>query len=236
MSRLQTHQQKQFKTRVIGLMILLCLLLYFIFTVGIRLLLNASVFIANLTSKKATNEITKVDDTYGSIDIDFIPTATNSSQIIVSGSVSNLNSLNFFLNSEKVKEISLNSSDSFSEEIGKLKEGQNIIYIKGSLNGSKNTKQSRKFTVIYKAEKPKLKISEPADKSKTSKQEIKIKGSTDKEIFVKINELPIVVDAQGNFEATVQLKDGENMFTITALDIAGNSETKTISLTYQKED
>lgn len=236
MSRLQSHQQKKFMTRVIGLVILLCLVLYFIFTFGIRLLLNASVFIANLTSKKSTNQLTKIDDTYGSIDIDSIPTATNSSRIILGGSVNNLSSLEFFLNSEKVKEISLNSSDLFSEEIGELKEGQNTIYIKGSLKGSKNTKQSREFTVIYKAEKPKLEVSEPAEKSKTSKREIKIKGSTDKEIFIKINELPIVVDAQGNFETTVQLKDGENVFTITALDIAGNVETKTISVMYQKED
>lgn len=235
MSRLQSREQKKFMTRVIGLVIVLCLVLYFIFTIGIRLLLNASVFIANLTSKKPTDQLTKVDDTYGLVDIESIPTATNSSHIIVSGSVTNLNTLDFYLNSEKVKEISLNSSDSFSEEIGELKEGQNTVYVKGVLKDSTHTKQTGEFTVIYKSEKPKLEISEPEDKSTVSKQEIKIKGSTDKEIFIKLNDVPVVVDAQGNFESTVQLKDGENVFTITALDIAGNVETKTISVTY-KED
>lgn len=235
MTRLQSREQKKFITRVIGLVIILCLVLYFIFTIGIKLLLNVSVFIANLSSKKTTNQLTKADDAYGSIDINSIPTATNSSQIIIGGSVTNLSSLEFFLNSEKVKEVSLNASDIFSEEIAQLKEGQNTIYVKGILGDSKNARQSREFTVIYKPEKPKLEITEPADKSKTSKQEIKIKGSTDKEVFVKINELPVVVDAQGNFESTVQIKDGENVFTITALDIAGNEETKTISVTYQKD-
>lgn len=236
MSRLQSHQQKQFYTRVIGLVVLLFVVLYFIFTIGFRLLLNASVFIANLTSKKPVDQLTKTDETYGSIDIDTIPTATNSSRIIVGGSVKNLSSITFFLNSREVKELALNSSDSFSEEIGDLEKGQNTVYIQGSLKDSKSKKKSREFSVLYKPEKPKLEISEPGDQSKTSKQEIKIKGSTDKEIFIKMNELPLVVDAQGNFETSVQLKEGENVFTIAAVDIAGNVETKTISVTYQKEN
>lgn len=211
------------------------LVLYFIFTVGIKLLLNASVFVANLTSKKVQNQLIKNDDTYGSIDIDSIPTATNAARIIVGGSVINLSSLEFYLNGEKVQEISLNSSDSFSEIIGDLKNGQNTVYIKGKLQGSNNTRESKEFSVLYKPEKPKLEISEPADKSKTSKTEIKIKGITDKETFIKVNELPVVVDPQGNFETSVQLKDGENLFTVIAIDIAGNNEIKTISVTYQKD-
>jgi hypothetical protein len=197
--------------------------------------LNASVFVANLTSKKVQNQLIKNDDTYGSIDIDSIPTATNAARIIVGGSVINLSSLEFYLNGEKVQEISLNSSDSFSEIIGDLKNGQNTVYIKGKLQGSNNTRESKEFSVLYKPEKPKLEISEPADKSKTSKTEIKIKGITDKETFIKVNELPVVVDPQGNFETSVQLKDGENLFTVIAIDIAGNNEIKTISVTYQKD-
>ena len=222
-------------TRFITLVIILLLVLYFIFTVGIKLLLNASVFVANLTSKKVQNQLIKNDDTYGSIDIDSIPTATNAARIIVGGSVINLSSLEFYLNGEKVQEISLNSSDSFSEIIGDLKNGQNTVYIKGKLQGSNNTRESKEFSVLYKPEKPKLEISEPADKSKTSKTEIKIKGITDKETFIKVNELPVVVDPQGNFETSVQLKDGENLFTVIAIDIAGNNEIKTISVTYQKD-
>lgn len=235
MSRLQAHEQKKFITRVIGLVIILCLVLYFIFSVGIRLLLNASVFVANLTAKKTTSQLTKADDSYGSVDIDSIPTATNSSQIIVSGSVTNLHNLEFYLNGEKVKEITLNSSDSFAEKIGDLQDGQNIVYIKGTFADSTKKKQSREYTVMYKAKAPKLEITDPSDNSTTSKSEITIKGSTDKETFVKINELPVVVDAQGNFQSSAQLKEGSNSFTIIALDIAGNTETKTISVTYKKD-
>jgi hypothetical protein len=236
MSRLQKHQQKKFATKIVSLIIILFFVIYFIFTVGFRLLLNVSAFIANLTSKKQTNQTVKSEGVYGSIYIDSIPTATNSSKIMVGGSVVNLSTVEFYLNSEKVKEIKMNASDYFSEEIGDLKKNQNTVYIRGKLKDSREAKQSKEFNVLYKPDKPKLEVKEPADKSKTSKQEIKIKGETDKETFIKINDFPVVVDANGNFEYTVQLKDGDNSFTVTAEDIAGNVETKTIAVTYQKED
>ncbi len=223
-------------TRFIGLVIVLFLVLYFIFTIGFRFLLNVSVFVANLTAKKTDGQLQKNDDTFGSIDIDSIPSATNSARIIVEGSVVNLSSVEFYLNSENVKQIILNALDSFSEQIGDLKKGKNIIYIKGKFKDSKTTKQSKEFSVFYKPEKPKLEIREPFDKSTTSQSDIKIKGSTDKETFIKINDFPLVVDANGNFETSVHLKDGDNSFTIVAEDMAGNIETKTIFVIYQKQD
>ena len=80
-----------------------------------------------------------------------------------------------------------------------------------------------------------MEITEPSDNFSTSNQEIKIKGSTDKETYVHINDLPVVVDANGNFETSIRLKDGDNQITATAQDIAGNTETKTLKVTYQKD-
>ena len=47
--------------------------------------------------------------------------------------------------------------------------------------------------------------------------------------------MPVVVDANGNFEISVRLKDGDNQITAKAQDIAGNEEIKTIKVTYQKD-
>ena len=44
-----------------------------------------------------------------------------------------------------------------------------------------------------------------------------------------------MVDANGSFETSVRLKDGDNQIVATAQDIAGNVETKTIKVTYQKD-
>ena len=91
-------------------------------------------------------------------------------------------------------------------------------------------------SVFFNNEKPKLEISEPADNLKTSKQDLSIKGATDKEIFIKINDFPIVVDANGNWETNIKLKDGDNLITIIASDLAGNTESKIITVNYQKEE
>ena len=146
----------------------------------------------------------------------------------------NFDILNFYINAKKVKEIE-SSSDTFSEEIGDLEKGDNNIYVLAKSKDSKIEKRTITYKIFYKNEKPKLDISEPLDNSTTNNQEIKVKGSTDKETYVRVNDLPVVIDAGGGFETTVRLKDGDNQIVITATDIAGNMETKSLKITYQKD-
>lgn len=233
MRRIEKHQRKQLTKTIILLAFILIVTLYFIFTVGIKILLNTSLFIANLFGKKTQTSPASRNDVYSLIKVDTIPFATNSAKIIVAGSVFNLTNVEFYINNEKVKEKTLTSSDYFSEEIGDLKEGNNEIYIKGKSEDGKIVKQTKKFSVFYKKNPPKLIIHEPENKSSTSQSEIKIKGSTDKETFIKINDFPVVVDADGNFETSLRLRQGENTIIIVAEDQAGNLEEKTITVTYQ---
>ncbi len=214
--------------------VILFVVLYFIFTFGIKLLLNTSSFISGLFPQPSTKPLSKTEDSFSAIDISSIPQATNSAKIIVSGSVLNFDSLVFYLNKVKVKEVD-SPSDIFNEEIGDLEKGENSVYILAKSKDSKMEKTTITYKVFYKSEKPKLEITEPSDNSTTSNQEIKIKGSTDKETYIHINDIPVVVDAKGNFETTVRLKDGDNQITAKAQDIAGNEETKMIKVTYQKD-
>lgn len=213
---------------------MLFLILYFIFTFGIKMLLNTSSFISGLFPQPSIKPLAKIEGSFSSIDISSIPQATNSATITVSGSTLNFDTLYFYLNGRKVKEIE-STSDIFSEEIGDLEKGENDVYIKAKSTDSKTEKNTITYKVYYKSEKPKLEITEPSDNSTTNNQEIKIKGSTDKETYIHINDLPVVVDANGNFETSVRLKDGENQIVANAQDIAGNIETKTLKVTYQKD-
>ncbi len=234
MGRLERVQEKKMKNTIFFYVFILFLVLYFIFTFGIKILLNTSSFISGLFPQPSTKPISKTEDTFSSIDISSIPQATNSAKIIISGSTLNFDVLYFYLNGRKVKEIE-STSDIFNEEIGDLEKGDNDIYIKAKSTDSKTEKNTITYKVFYKSEKPKLEISEPSDGSTTNNQEIKIKGSTDKETYVHINDLPVVVDANGNFETSVRLKEGDNQIVATAQDVAGNIETKTLKVTYQKD-
>jgi hypothetical protein len=226
---------KNLSKNIFYLIILFLFLLIFIFTIGFRLLLNSSVFIANFFSKKTPETLTKINNHYGSIFIDNIKTATNSPSISIDGSFVNFDKIEFYLNDKKVKEINNPSTDTFSETVQDLKIGENTIYLKGINTQENFSKKTQKYTVFYKNEKPKLEIFEPKNEEQTNKNEIKISGETDKEVFVKINGLPITVDALGKFTTTLRLSEGENNIEIIAEDIAGNIETKTIKVIYQKD-
>ncbi|MBI2641181.1 hypothetical protein HYW87_01130 [Candidatus Roizmanbacteria bacterium] len=237
MSRLQQYQRKKFQSNIVGMLLLLVIILVFIFTFGIKLLLNASAFIANLTEEKIqTSSLKKNNDTIGDIDVNEIPVATNSSTIAVGGSVVNFNQLEFYLNGEKVKEKTLVVSDTFNEEITGLEKGKNEVYVVARMKSSAKKKKSKTFDVLYKSEKPFLEITEPQDNYKTSQTEIKLIGKTDKETFVRLNGFPLVVDAQGIFQTFVKLREGENKLEVTAQDVAGNTESKTLTVMYQKDE
>ncbi len=234
MRRLERVQEKKLRNIIILYIVILILVLYFIFNFGIKLLLNSSSFISGLFPQPSVKPLSKTEDSFNSINIDSISQATNSAKFIISGSILNFDTLNFFINGKKIKEIET-SADTFTEEIGDLEKGDNNVYVLAKSKENKIEKKTITYKIFYKIEKPKLDISEPTDSSTTNNQEIKVKGSTDKEVYVRVNDLPVVVDANGNFETTVRLKEGDNQIIITAQDIAGNVETKSLKVTYQKE-
>jgi len=236
MTRLEQHKQKVFYQKLILYSFVIILLIYLGFTYGFKLILNSSAWIAGLTTKKTTNELPKNNDFFGNINIDNIPTATNSASVILGFSSNNFDTVAVYLNGEKIKELNTNNQDSFTEEIKDLEKGDNEVYILGKNKEYKKETKSIIYTILYKSDKPKLEINEPVDKTKTNKSEIKISGETDKEVLIKINDYPVVVDAQNKFQYNFSLKQGENKISITAHDEAGNIETKELTVIYEKDD
>lgn len=237
MRKFEFGQKKKMKSTIILLLVGLAVIFYLLFTVGFKLILNTSVFVANMFSKEApTDPLNKTSDIYGSVNIDDIPIATNSAQIVLTGSVINYSKLDFYINGEVVEKKSMTTTDIFTVEIGDLERGENEVYIKATTEDGKSTKKTPVYKVVYKDEKPKLEISEPADKATLSNPEVTVKGSTDQEVLIKVNDMPVVVDVNGGFDSSVRLKEGDNTIVITASDTAGNTEEKTLTVTYRKED
>jgi hypothetical protein len=185
-------------------------------------------------SKKDTTQET-TDRFFGTIAVDTLPTATNSARLIVSGTVNQFDALDFYLNGEKVKTVDIKSAQSFSEEIGDLKNGDNTIYLIAKAPDNKKEQRTGEYVVALKNTMPRLDIDQPKDGDKTNKSEIAVSGKTDTGIYIRVNGLPVVVDAQGAFATSVRLKDGENKIEVAAQDDAGNSDSKTITLTYNKD-
>lgn len=240
MSRLMMYIQKKKRERIFILIFTVIIIFYLFFNYGLSLLINSVLLFRNFQQTKKNSIINKnhlnKNDLY-LLDIENIPLATNSSRIIIKGSTFNLAKLIFYLNKKRVAEKNLTTNESFTQIIDNLiEETNNEILIKGLNNENEIVKESKKYLVYYKKNNPKLQIFEPEEGKKVNQSSVIIKGKTDKETIIKINDYPIVVNALGEFEHEVTLNEGENKIKIQAEDIAGNHEEKTLTIIYEKED
>lgn len=236
MKALQRHQQKKYRSQIIGYLFLLLIIIIFIATVGIKLLIGTSLLIINLTqpNKKEQNANETPTDLILPPEIFNLKTATNTAEIIINGRALAGKKLSFYVNDIKQKEITPDD-ETFETDIH-LEKGNNTIYLVMSDQKTKSKKTSKSYTILYKDEKPSLEIISPHDLDKTSKGEIQIDGATETEVTIRINNLPIIIDPEGKFTYVYKLKEGENHIAIEAKDIADNSEVKELTIYYQKED
>ena len=236
MSHLSRHQNKDIIKKLAFFIIGIGILGFFAIQIGLKSIINTTLFLNETMSGNATenNSPEKSSDFFGTLNVDEPPNATNSADIMVSGESSEYEKLEYYINNTKVKEGT--AKDSFEEKIGKLKPGENSVYILAKTEDGKNKKESARYTVYYKNEPPKLEINSPKDGDTVSKQDIQIEGKTDAEASVSVNNQPIVVDYQGNFKKTFRLKEGENKLNFVAEDEAGNRKESSITVKYQKDE
>ncbi len=229
------NSRRKIKTTIAILVSFALIIFVLMVTLGFKLLLNASVFIAGLTAKnQPVPAITKNQDLYGSVTVDTIPSATNSAQIALTGTVVNYDTLKFYINGTVVKTLNTYNTNNYSVTIGDLQVGDNQVYVTASTSDGKNNKTTETFPVNYKNQPPSLDVSTPSDNSTVNTDSVQVQGTTDSETLVKVNDLPVVVDATGHFTTSVSLNQGQNQITIVAEDDAGNSAAKTITVTYNK--
>jgi len=236
MSRLESHRQKNLYQRIYILAALLIIFIIFMYTVGLRLIIDGSLMLSGVNKNtKIIENVSSINNDFSNLLVDHPPTATNAASILLTGSVINFDQVEFYLNDEKIKDISPTDGN-FSEIIDNLQKGDNQIFLVAKSSSDKRLKKSDVYEILYKNEKPKLEITQPIDQTKTSQQEIIISGKTNSETYIRINNRPVVVDSKNEFRSSEVLKEGENKFEIIAEDAVGNTETKQLTVIYQKEE
>jgi len=234
MTRLDRHQQKEFQRKVMILGIAFIVLLTLLIGIGLKVILNLGTIVGPKDS--ASKDSSSQDQLFATLSIDQVPEATNSASFIISGSSTNLDEVAVLLNDKPVKTIDVTKEPNFTQEVMGLIKGKNKLQLKGRVANNKLIKETEAHTVFYSNDKPKLDISEPTDNSKIYKRDLKVAGSTNAGNSVKVNDRPVVIYSGGNFNATVQLNEGENKVKIDAQDNAGNIQTKALTITYQRDD
>lgn len=207
------------------------LLILFFATVGFNLLINTSLFIANITSGSKGSGQTKSEDFVLAPELLSLPDATNSAQLAIHGTAADRSEISIIVNGDNQKEVSVDG-DTFDEFV-RLQKGGNEIYLEMRLPKQSIFKKSDTYTVLYLDEKPTLTIDSPADGSRTGQTDITVSGTTDTGVTVRINGFPTIVSADGKFNGSVLLQDGDNIITVTATNQAGTVETKELTVIFE---
>lgn len=233
MSRLEQTRRKNYYSQILLYLFFFLLLIVFFATIGLKILVNTSLFVAELTSseKNEEPELSRKDILLPP-EITEIPAATNSSRVKIAGRADEKKTVSVFVNDEIQKEL-IADSDGFETEIN-LKKGKNEVFVKVEDPKNQTSRKSPSYTIIYKSEKPTLLIESPQEGEKLIRDEVVVSGVTGQEVIININGQPVVVSENGKFSHNVRLKEGENKITVAAVDVAKNSETREITVFYEK--
>ena len=80
-----------------------------------------------------------------------------------------------------------------------------------------------------------LTITEPLDETTVYTADLVVKGQTEPDAVVSVNEAVVDVDAEGKFSTMVTLEEGPNPIEVLASDFEGNEGSATLTVIYVKQ-
>lgn len=233
-SRLSRRSEKQSKKQLYASLIGIAAVVFVALNFGPLLISGLGGFIDTLAgkSKQTTNLISDAD--LEPPQLENLPPATTQELINVSGRAFYTDGkVELFLNNSLYEVITLDDSQDFEIDDIKLSKGENILRVRMIRNKTKS-EFSQDYKISYLKDDPKLEISFPSDGASFAKadQEITVRGTTDSDNNVKVNDFIAIVDAEGNFSYILRLKEGENKIKVVATNLAGKSSEKEITVSY----
>ena len=165
-----------------------------------------------------------------------LPEATNSASLEIVGNAELDSTLILFLNGIEVKKILVSNEGKFSIRQIKLDEGENNLFAKAVDLAGNESQESVRQVIFFDKEPPVLEIESPknGDSFFDDQKEITIKGKTEKDAIVNINERKVIVNLEGEFESVYSLSEGTNEILIVSSDKAGNKTQESLKVYYRR--
>lgn len=226
-------EEKQNIQKAIKFTFLTIIAVILLFFYGIPILGKFAGFVSDLA--KGDKPIVKTDKTPPAPpQIEDLPEFTNQKTIKITGKSEEGAIIKFKLNS-KNEEIVANSEGKFSIDFH-LNDGKNTIDVMAIDSSGNESQKTETKNVTFDNSEPKLTLGSPSDGSLffgSRQRQVSIKGSVDdKDTRVTVNDKFVAVEDNGDFQFTTTLNEGVNKFSIKAIDPAGNSSEKDLSLNF----
>lgn len=231
-SRLSRRIEKQSKRSTFLALLGIGIIVVAIFKFAIPLIAQLGIFLDNLNP--ADTETQQNSTSFlQSPRIDALPIATNSAVIKITGVGIPEKDVEVFVGEELINKITADIKGRFEIPDLRLRAGQNII--KARIRDNDNTSDfSDKQIVIFDNTPPFLEITSPSQNQNFGKDQntIEVKGKTEKEAIVTVNDFRAIVESDGNFSYLLRLSAGENIVKVKAQDPAGEETQIERKITY----
>ncbi len=233
-SRLSKNYQKKSRQTLILSILGIGAVLFLLFRYGIPLISDASFLFGRVTSTSKSSDVKKEEEApVPAPDIDPLPKATKEQNIKVGGTSLRGLKVALYLNGSIEDETDANDDGTFEFEV-ELTEGDNILKAK-AIRQDKESEFSNSVNIVFKKEGPELSIESPSDNSELKGQNpIEVKGKTDPQVTVTVNDFQAVSASDGSYSYFLTLKEGGNEIKVVAVDLAGNKTEKTIRVNYSR--
>lgn len=209
----------------------IALVIFILIKFGLPLLVNLTLFLSGSKSSEVSTQDNSIQFIPPPI-IDPLSSATNSANIIISGNSSPNQIVNLYINSSLIDKVQAKSDGSFTFTES-LIPGENSIKANVAVD-NKTSDFSDTQTVVFKSALPSLTVDSPSDGQVFSKDQnaMQVKGKTDSDVKVTVNDLWVIVDENNNFSYNLPLKNGENPIKVVAIDQAGNKKEIDLKVIY----
>ena len=231
-SRLASVEEKKNRKKAILFVILSILGVVALYYLGVPAIARITTFVSDL--KKSNNKISTTDNTppappkFSSFN-----NFTNQQSISLTGTAEPGSTVKLTFNGNE-QDVLADRDGNFTFNV-QLDNGTNS-FTAIAVDSSGNTSQSTQSnTITFDNQPPNLTIDSPADGSQffgSSQRQVTIKGTAESTDQTTINDRIVAVDDNGGFQYTTSLSDGANKFAIKAVDQAGNTTEKDITLNF----
>lgn len=233
MSRLESKQTSSFHT-LLAVFIIFCLCIVAVLMfVGIAPIINFAAGISSMFGSRTSAVSASATNSVISLRPDDLPVATSTATLKVSGNVSNAASVAVYIGGTRKKTIDTARQSQFDGTISLTKGRNEIQFV--ALNDA-GRRESDVHVVFYLSEKPTITLETPSSESLTTLENyLNIKGAVEpKSVTLTVNSTPVVVDADGVFQYSASLNQGDNTITVKAVDEAGQETVKTLQVKREK--
>ena len=167
-------------------------------------------------------------------ELNYFPSATNSSEIALSGFSQPGTKVKLYLRGVSLEETTAEKDGRFEFSSVHLADGPNEVYIQSSDNLGGISPESKTLTINLDTVAPELTVDRPQSGERFFDKDspVTVAGKTEAGANLTLNGRFVLVKDDGTFSLNYNLNTGDNQLELVAKDSAGNETKQSLTVNY----